>query len=154
MNTEALKKLEQECTECIEAWKKEKGGTLPYEYYDHLEHCRIYGGSIIEELYQEAWEDEPDVDDPEAAPEMQAALRQLERRLMAVNYGEEIGERKYIGYRINQLRNDKGMTQQELADKTGIKREHVSRIEAGKYSVGLDILTKIAKAFGTNIDFI
>ena len=63
-------------------------------------------------------------------------------------------ERLYIGKRIALLRSGRGMTQQELADKTGIKREHVSRIEAGKYSVGLDILAKVAKAFGTNIDFI
>ena len=52
------------------------------------------------------------------------------------------------------LREEHDMTQQELAAKIGVKRDHISRIEAGKYSISLDILSKIAKAFDTNIDFL
>lgn len=36
----------------------------------------------------------------------------------------------------------------------GISREHLTRIEAGKYSVGLDALTSIAVALNTQFDFI
>lgn len=63
-------------------------------------------------------------------------------------------ERIRVGQRIADLRKEKGMTQQDLADKTGMQRNHISRIEKGKYSVGLDTLQAIADAFGMKIDFI
>lgn len=63
-------------------------------------------------------------------------------------------ERLRIGKRIANLRKLHGMTQQQLAEKSGISREHITRIEAGKYSVGLDILTSIAVALDTQFDFI
>lgn len=63
-------------------------------------------------------------------------------------------ERLRIGKRIAELRKLHGMTQQQLAEKSGISREHITRIEAGKYSVGLDILTSIAVALDTQFDFI
>lgn len=62
--------------------------------------------------------------------------------------------RKRIGQRIAQLRRERGMTQEMLADMTGIRRPHISRIEMGKYSVGLDTLEAIAKALGCRVDFV
>ena len=63
-------------------------------------------------------------------------------------------ERQRVGQRIAELRTAKGMTQSDLADRTGILRPHISRIEQGKYSVGLDTLAVIAEALGCTIDFI
>ena len=63
-------------------------------------------------------------------------------------------QRQRIGQRIAELRNAKGMTQQDVADKTGLLRQHISRIEAGKYSVGFDTLQAIAEALGGTIDII
>ena len=63
-------------------------------------------------------------------------------------------ERQRIGQRIADLRKAKGMTQQDLADVTGNQRNHISRIEAGKYSVGFDTLQAIAEALGGTIDII
>jgi len=63
-------------------------------------------------------------------------------------------ERLRIGQRIAQVRNEHGMTQQQLADAVGVSREHIGRIEAGKYSVGLDILVKVAKALDMKLDFV
>ena len=63
-------------------------------------------------------------------------------------------QRQRIGQRIAELRNTKGMTQQDVADKTGLLRQHISRIEAGKYSVGFDTLQAIAEALGGTIDII
>lgn len=62
--------------------------------------------------------------------------------------------RKYIGQRIAIIRAEQGMTQQDVSDVTGILRQHISRIEKGKYSVGLDTLHVIAKALGKKIDFV
>ena len=63
-------------------------------------------------------------------------------------------ERLRIGQRIAQVRNEHGMTQQQLADAVGVSREHIGRIEAGKYSVGLDILVKVAKALDMKLEFV
>ena len=60
-------------------------------------------------------------------------------------------ERQRIGQSIADLRKQKGMTQQDLADITGNQRNHISRIESGKYSVGFDTLQTIADALDADI---
>lgn len=62
--------------------------------------------------------------------------------------------RARIGQRIRDIRVRLSMTQQELAEATGIQQCHIARIEAGRYSVGLDTLQRIADVFGMNVDFI
>ena len=62
--------------------------------------------------------------------------------------------RERIGQRIAKLRKEQGMTQAELAEQTGIQRAHITRIEAGRYSVGIDLLDKIAVALGMEVDFV
>ena len=60
-------------------------------------------------------------------------------------------ERQRIGQRIADLRKQHGLTQQDLANKTGMQRNHISRIESGKYSVGFDTLQAIAEALDADI---
>jgi DNA-binding XRE family transcriptional regulator len=60
--------------------------------------------------------------------------------------------RNEIGNRIAYLREQQGMTQQELADKSGILRNNISRIEAGRYNVTLDTLSKLSAALGSKIE--
>ena len=63
-------------------------------------------------------------------------------------------ERQRIGQRIADIRKAKGMTQQDLADMTGNQRNHISRIESGKYSVGFDTLQTIAEQFDMKVDIV
>lgn len=63
-------------------------------------------------------------------------------------------QRQRIGQRIADLRKQRGITQQTLADLTEMQRNHISRIESGKYSVGFDTLQVIAEALGGTIDII
>ena len=63
-------------------------------------------------------------------------------------------QRQRIGQRISEIRKEKGLTQQDLADRTGIQRNHISRIEQGRYSVGFDTLQLIAEAMGGNVEII
>ena len=63
-------------------------------------------------------------------------------------------ERQRMGERIATLRKEKGMTQQELADMIGMQRNHISRIEQGRYSVGFDTLTAIGEVLGKKLDYI
>ena len=67
---------------------------------------------------------------------------------------EKDDERVRIGKRIKELRLEKGLDAKTLATIAGIDAANLCRIEAGKYSVGFDILSKIAKVFNKKIDFI
>ena len=63
-------------------------------------------------------------------------------------------ERVRIGQRIRELREAKGMDAKHLAFYADIDAANLCRIESGKYSVGLDILTKIGYALEMEIDFV
>jgi transcriptional regulator with XRE-family HTH domain len=63
-------------------------------------------------------------------------------------------ERQRIGQHIAQLRKEQGMTQQDLANRVEMQRSHIARIEAGRYSVGLDTLTAIAQSLGKRLAFV
>ena len=63
-------------------------------------------------------------------------------------------ERQRIGQRIADLRKGQGLTQNDLASMTGMQRNHISRIESGKYSVGFDTLQLIAEQFDMKVDFV
>lgn len=67
---------------------------------------------------------------------------------------ELIQERQRIGARIRQLREEAGLSQQDLADITGLQRPNISRIESGRYNTGQDILSKIALALGKRLDIV
>ena len=43
------------------------------------------------------------------------------------------------------------MTQQELAERTGVSRQTIIAVEAGKYSPSLELAFRIAEAFGVPI---
>jgi transcriptional regulator with XRE-family HTH domain len=62
--------------------------------------------------------------------------------------------RERIGGRVATLRKLKGMTQEQLAQAAGLQRTHVSRIEAGKYAVTLDVIQAISEALGMTVDII
>lgn len=63
-------------------------------------------------------------------------------------------ERERIGNRIKELRKEQKMDAKELAQRTGIDAGNLSKIEQGRFSVGIDILNKIAAALKTKIDFV
>jgi len=44
------------------------------------------------------------------------------------------------------------MTQQELADRTGVTRQTINAIEAGKYAPSLELAFKIAHVFDVSLD--
>jgi len=62
--------------------------------------------------------------------------------------------RERIGARIRQIREEKGIEAKQLALLANIDAGNLCRIEQGRYSVGLDILAKIAKALGVKVDLI
>ena len=63
-------------------------------------------------------------------------------------------ERIRIGNRIKELRQKRGLSTYKLAEMTGLNQPNICRIEAGRYSTGIDILAKIASALRCRLDFI
>ena len=63
-------------------------------------------------------------------------------------------ERKRIGAKIRHLRERKGIEAKHLATMVHIDAANLSRIEQGKYSIGLDILTRIAHVLGVKVDLV
>jgi DNA-binding Xre family transcriptional regulator len=63
-------------------------------------------------------------------------------------------ERVRIGARIRELRKEKNIEAKMLAQIANIDAANLSRIEQGRYSVGLDILSKIAFALGAKIELV
>ena len=77
---------------------------------------------------------------------MVALQEQKQAKKQAVN--------QRIGQRITALRKLAGLSQDQLADKAGIGRTHLSRIEQGKYDVTFWVVQQIAEALGMTVDIV
>lgn len=51
-----------------------------------------------------------------------------------------------FGNRLKALRKEKGLSQEELAEKSGLNRPYISGIEQGKRNVSLEVMEKLAEA--------
>ena len=56
--------------------------------------------------------------------------------------------------RLRDLREDKDLTQQEIADMLGCSQTTYSRYETGDLNVPIDILKKLANFYKVSIDYI
>ena len=54
--------------------------------------------------------------------------------------------------RIRELRKQRKLSQEELADAVGTTRQTITSIEVGKYTASLPLAYKIAKFFGLTIE--
>jgi len=55
------------------------------------------------------------------------------------------------GIRIKEIREQVGMTQAELSEKSGLSQEHISRIENGKFTPNVKTADKLAEALGVTL---
>lgn len=62
--------------------------------------------------------------------------------------------RIYIGKRIAEERAKLGLSQTDLANLSGINRATIAKIELGRWSVGIDILGRIAEAMNLRVDLV
>ena len=61
-------------------------------------------------------------------------------------------ELKIFGAKVEAARKKKGLTQEELADKTGVSQSMINHIEKGRKKPSLDIAIAIAREFNTTVD--
>jgi len=59
---------------------------------------------------------------------------------------------KIFGARIKELREEQGLTQENLAEKIGVEYQTINRIENGVYFTNYNNLEKLANAFNVPID--
>lgn len=57
-----------------------------------------------------------------------------------------------IGQRVKRFRDEKGITQEALAETVDISLSHISRIENGHTKPSLDVLVQIANALCVSVD--
>ena len=65
-----------------------------------------------------------------------------------------MNNREYIGKRIAEIRQAKGLSIRQLAEACGVNIAKIYKVENGKYNVSIDILGKICEALGCRIDLI
>jgi transcriptional regulator with XRE-family HTH domain len=53
--------------------------------------------------------------------------------------------------RLKALRHDLGFSQVKLAQKSGLAREYIARLELGQQDPSLSTLAKLARAFGCKV---
>ena len=59
-----------------------------------------------------------------------------------------------IGQRIKEVRSSKKLTQEYLAEKTGVNVSHISNIETNKVKVSLTLLVGICNALDVTLDYL
>ena len=59
-----------------------------------------------------------------------------------------------FGKRLKKLRNEKGLTQQQVADRVWVSKAVVSSYEIGTRAPSYEVLIKLAKLFGVSTDFL
>ena len=59
---------------------------------------------------------------------------------------------KSVGKRIQECRQNAGLTQEQLSEKSGISQKHISRIEQGYHDTHFTMIYKIAKVLNVPID--
>jgi transcriptional regulator with XRE-family HTH domain len=57
-----------------------------------------------------------------------------------------------IGQNIKKIREDKNLTQQQIAELIHMHRSNYSKIESGQREISVDALNKVARYFGMTID--
>lgn len=57
-----------------------------------------------------------------------------------------------LSEKIRELRKEKKLTQQELAEKAGLHLTYIGHLELGKYHPTVFVMWKIAKALGVSMD--
>jgi len=68
----------------------------------------------------------------------------------------EVQKRKFARSIVDELiaeRKRQGLTQQDIADRTGMKAPNVTRIESCKFTPTLDVLERYAMAVGKQLRF-
>ncbi len=63
-------------------------------------------------------------------------------------------DKERIGIKLANVRENLKLSQQKLADKSGFTRTTISKIEAGRYNASVELLSKMLRPIGYQIDIV
>lgn len=63
-------------------------------------------------------------------------------------------ERIRIGSRLRELREAQGLTTTQLGEKCGLSHSTISKVENGKWSASIDMLSRICEALVAKVEII
>ena len=79
-------------------------------------------------------------------------LKKSHRYIINILHGSKnMNIKEKVGKRIKYLRNQIGVSQEELADKAGIDRTYITSVECGKRNVSIVNIEKIANALDVTL---
>ena len=56
-----------------------------------------------------------------------------------------------LALNLKRLRADRGLSQEDLADRADIDRTYISSLERSVYAAGIDVVDRLAKALGVTV---
>lgn len=63
-----------------------------------------------------------------------------------------MNDREKIGEKIRSIRNRRGITQSQLSEMCRLTRTTISKIEAGKFNASVDLISRLLKPLGAELD--
>lgn len=63
-------------------------------------------------------------------------------------------DRERIGNRLRELREAQGLTTTQLAEMCGMSHSTISKVENGRWSVSLDLLSRVCEALGAKVEIV
>ena len=77
---------------------------------------------------------------------------EVKARLLADPETKEAYDALEPAYQLACLRIEKGLTQEELAQRAGVRQPNIARLESGKHQPTLELLRRVAAALGYKLD--
>jgi len=59
-----------------------------------------------------------------------------------------------LGERLKKARKDRGLTQEQLAERSGLSTRHIAKIEKGDVNPSFEVLSTLVKTLGVSFDAI
>lgn len=128
--------------------------TLPFVHYpghDWVFTPRDWQAGNLPESVDEIGNTEWRVDDTDTEGVMFMGVPMLAPWVPEPNGGKIENARVVIGRMVRQAREKAGLSVRELAERAGMSHSHIVRIEAGRYSVTIDTLTKLGNVLGFEV---
>lgn len=134
-------------------------------YYEDAEHLALYISKRDNEeiiMTQESGNAFPLPPKAKSMPKQVNALKvgeymiaylEKERNGEDLKYRDRNLYRVMMGDMLKTARIAKGMTLDELSEKTGIKARNIANIEAGRFDATVDVLCNLVNAMGMSIKF-
>ena len=73
-------------------------------------------------------------------------------KIWKVNFPSKEGDRIRMKNRLEELRKERGIKQEELADALEVSRQTIGSLENGRYNPSILLAFKIARYFGMSIE--